>query len=138
VCAAFRPLQDLAIEMVGGRKLVVSALQAFQGAVGGPFVALVPAFSAEERKLVEAIARLLLDSGCEELCCVGPEAEMLHDTLDALLERSGRLEVVTTGIEDLDEALEYFLYGAGGGSKTLLALVSDHPDLAAALLARAR
>src|SRR4051812_42436143 len=76
------------------------------GAVGGigdlsispPFVALVPSYSAPERRAVEAIAKELIRIGCVEFCCVGPEAELVHDALDQIIEDVGTLEVATTGI----------------------------------------
>jgi hypothetical protein len=74
-----------------------------------------------------------MDLGCIEFCCVGPQAEQLHDSLDGIVEERGALEVVTTWHTDYSEACEYFLFAAGGKPPTLLALISSRPDLAALL-----
>jgi hypothetical protein len=94
-----------------------------------PFVTLLPAYSALERERAKAMAKELLNLGCVEFCCVGPEAEPLHDALDEIIETEGALEVVTTWIEDPTEAIEYFLHTAGGGRLNLLALIQAQSAL---------
>ena len=74
-----------------------------------------------------------MDRGCVEFCCVGPQAELLHDALDEVLEERGALEVVTTWHTDDSDAAEYFLFAAGSKLPTLLALVAAHPELVALL-----
>ncbi|HCF62685.1 MAG TPA: hypothetical protein DFS52_32435 [Myxococcales bacterium] len=76
--------------------------------------------------------------GSVELCAVGPEAEQLHDALDAVLEASGALEVVTTWHQSISDACDYFLYAAAAGRANLLALIGEHPELQAMLVERAR
>ena len=119
----------------GGRKLVLDSLgTSVDYPLNRPFVALAPAFDAEERQRVEAIASTLMDLGCMEFCCVGPQAEQLHESLDEIVEERGALEVVTTWHTDYSDACEYFLFAAAGGRPpTLLALISSHRQLAALL-----
>jgi hypothetical protein len=73
-----------------------------------------------------------------EFCCVGPEAEILHDSIDEIVEKQGELEVPTTWHNDYSDAAEYFLFAAGGKPQALLALVASHPDLVALLEKEAR
>lgn len=122
-----------------GRNLVLGSLGApVDYSLRRPFVTLVPAFDAGERQKVEAMTGILMELGCREFCCVGPEAEQLHDSLDGIIEERGALEVATTWHTDYSDACEYFLFAAGGRPPTLLALVSAHPDLTASLEAEAR
>jgi len=60
---------------------------------------------------------------------VGPAAELLHDALDDIIENDGALSVVTTWHTDEKDACEYFLFAAGGAVKSLVALISLHPEL---------
>jgi hypothetical protein len=64
---------------------------------------------------------------------VGPEAELLHDSIDELVEARGESDIVTTWHLDCEDAAEYFVYGAGGGELRLVALVLSHPEVVAAL-----
>jgi hypothetical protein len=59
-------------------------------------------------------------------------AELLHDHLDLLLEEDGQIDVVTWH-ENIIDGCEYFLFGAGGQSLTLYALISHHLELLDAL-----
>lgn len=102
------------------------------------FVVLVPAFNSAEREKVVAVTSNLVDLGCKEFCCVGPEAEPLHDAIDAIVEDSGALEIVTTWYTDGNDACEYFLFAAGAAKLTLLALVSEHPKLISMLESRSK
>jgi hypothetical protein len=122
-----------------GRTLRVTALEAPPPASRsrGPFVALLPAFDVSERERSEILASLLLQLGCIEICCVGRDAELLHDTLDGMLEERGALDVVTTWHAGEAEAVEYFLFAAGGGAATLLALTAEHPALTTLLNSQA-
>ena len=127
------------LTLAGSRKLVISSPGASADySIQRPFVALLPAFNASEREQAEAITKDLIDLGCVELCCVGPEAEQLHDALDSIIEAGNALEVVTTWHEDPMDACEYFLHAAAGGRANLLALILSHPALQAMLEAEAR
>ncbi len=103
-----------------------------------PFVTLLPAFSDKDRERAVAVTLSLIFLGAVEFCCVGPEAEQLHDALDEAVEDIGALDVVTTWDQQITEGCEYFLYAAGGRETTLLALVLTHPELLATLGAAAR
>jgi hypothetical protein len=123
----------------GGRNLVFgSPGTSADYSVCRPFAALVPAFDPGERQQVEAMTGTLVDLGCREFCCVGPQAEQLHDSIDGIIEDRGAIELVTTWHTDYSDACEYFLFAAGGRPPSLLALVSAHPDLAALLEDEAR
>ena len=98
-----------------------------------PLATLLPAFNEGERRQAEARVDLLMDRGCVEFCCVGLQAELLHDSIDEIVEKKGAFEVVTTWHTDYTDASEYFLLAAGGKSPTLLALVTSHPELVALL-----
>jgi hypothetical protein len=98
-----------------------------------PFAALLLASNKVERLDAQRIAATLLDFGCSEFCCMGEEAKELHDFLDDLIEDLGRFEVVTTFHLDATEACEYFLYAAGGGIESLLAVILSHPYLVSKL-----
>jgi hypothetical protein len=122
-----------------GRTLVFLSLDESQStSLNRPFATLLPAFDEKERRQAEAVAGLLMDRGSVEFCCVGPEAELLHDSIDEIVEKRGALEVVTTWHTDYSDASEYFLFAAGGRSPTLLALVASHPELVALLEKEAR
>lgn len=117
-----------------GRALIFLSLdQQPSASLTRPFATLLPAFDAGERRKAVAMAALLTDQGCVEFCCVGPEAELLHDSIDEVIEKKGALDVVTTWHTDYSDASEYFLFAAGGKSPTLLALVASHPELVALL-----
>jgi hypothetical protein len=103
-----------------------------------PFAALVTAFNRREREAVEVLAAKLVESGCSEICCVGPCAEELHDGLDRIVEARGLLAVVTTWHTNLHEACEHFLFAAVPGAPVLLALVAEHPELVGLLKELAR
>jgi hypothetical protein len=122
------------LKLRDGRSLILGLLdEPLDYASGQQFVALLPAFSLAERQRVESLTSVLLDLGCRELCCVGPEAEELHDSLDELVEQRGATDLVTTWHRDHEDACEYFLHAASGGTLSLVALVSAHPDLEAVL-----
>ena len=94
-----------------------------------PFVALLPASDKAECIEAEKLIVELMDMGCVEFCCVGQEAELLHDKIDYVIEACGVTNIVTTFDADIHEACEYFLFGAGGGQGLLLAMISEHQDL---------
>jgi len=122
------------LNLSGKRKLVFLSLdQSPSISLSQPFATLFPAFDEVERRQAEAMARILMAQGCVEFCCVGPEAELLHDSIDEIVEQKGALDVVTTWHTDYSDASEYFLFAAGGKPPTLLALVASHPDLVALL-----
>jgi hypothetical protein len=119
---------------MSARTLIFLALdQAANASPGQPFATLLPAFDEKERDQAKAVAVLLLEQGCAEFCCVGPEAELLHDSIDAIVESKGALRVVTTWHTDWSDASEYFLFAAGSRASTLLAVVGAHPGLVAML-----
>lgn len=119
------------------RKLTISSLTPPLPpgrSIQSPFVTLLPAYNASERQHAEATAKELINLGCVEFCCVGPESELLHDTLDVIVEAEGKFDIVTTWIEDPVAAGEYFLHAAAaGGRANLLALVEAHPEIQAML-----
>ncbi|MES2822753.1 MAG: hypothetical protein V4732_04055 [Pseudomonadota bacterium] len=98
-----------------------------------PFAVLLPASNRLDLLEAEAIIVALLETGCIEFCCVGSEAELLHDSIDSLIEDRAAFDVVTTFHLDEIDACEYFLFAAGGGVKSLLALVASHPKLVSRL-----
>jgi len=118
--------------------IVLSVDDVSNATVRPPFVTLLPAFNETERRQADAIIGFLLARGCVEVCCVGPEAEQLHDSIDAIVESVGYLDMVTTWHTDYSDAFEYFLFAAGGGSAMLVAVVASHPDLVALLEKEAR
>lgn len=116
------------------RKLTITLVGADANhSIQPPFVALLPSYNKPERQQVEALAKDLIKNGCVEFCCVGPQAEVLHDALDEIIETEGATDVVTTWFEDPTEASEYFLRAAAGGRANLLALVQSHSELQALL-----
>jgi hypothetical protein len=115
-----------------GRSLTLAMLGDWSATTSpAPFVALVPASNESERQQVEASTGALVDAGCVEICCVGCDAEVLHDAIDWIVEERGALEVVTTWDVDEREGCEYFLQTAAGASLPLLALILEHPALTA-------
>jgi len=129
--------QTFALE--GNRCLVVGTLDATpSNLINPPFVSLMPAFNSSDRRQAAAIANSLIDLGCVEFCCVGPEGEQLHDTLDEIIEGRGALEIVTMWDADPDLVCEYFLYAAAAGKANLLALLSGHHELQAILEMKAQ
>lgn len=96
-----------------------------------PFATLLPAFDEQERRQAVRLVDDLLRLGCKDFCCAGPQAEQLHDSIDAVVEKRGELDVVTTWHKDCTDACEYFLYATVG--KGLLALIEEHPELEASL-----
>ena len=114
------------------RSLVVSA-PTEEVSVPAPFTTLMPAFDAAERSVMEALALGLVAQGCEGFCCVGPEAELLHDGLDSIVEDAGALHVLTTGYTDEAEAIEYLLF-SGGGTHSMIAMIGSHSELSARLI----
>lgn len=120
---------------VGGkRRLTLSVLEMpADPLLMPPFVTLLAAYNAVERQAAAGLAKALIDRGCVEFCCIGPEAELLHDALDDMIETEGTLDVVTTWIDDPKEGCEYFVHAAAGASANLLALVQSHPELQAIL-----
>jgi hypothetical protein len=113
--------------------LIASMSESMDERLRGSFVTLFPAYRAQEEDAAESLVGPLVQRGCVEFCCVGPLAEKLHDTIDALIESAEAFHVVTTWHESGDEACEYFLAAAGGTADVLVAFVADYPDLVAAL-----
>ena len=130
--------RDMSEQLVvsGFRYLILeSPFCATQVSIPKPFAVLVPAFDESERRQIEEIAMNLVNIGCEDFCCVGPESELLHDALDWLFvdNENETIDVVTSAFEDESDACEYFLFAAGAQMFHLLALVSLHPELTSLL-----
>ena len=118
------------LSLPGGRKVVFAPFgQTVDFDLPRPFVALLPAASAADSTLAEAIIGPLIELGCIEVCCVGPNAELMHDRLDIVVETAGRLEIITTWFGDEHRASEYMLFAAGGGTASILAMVLDQPRI---------
>lgn len=93
----------------------------------GAFVTLLPAYSSQDVTNALLAAKIIINFNCKQLCCVGPQSEVLHDELDFLVEDENKLDVVTTAFTNEAEACEYFLFAADAGqTKYLLALVAEH------------
>ena len=125
----------MAVEVAtfGGREVHIGSPSGISAVdLFSPFAALVAAFCQEEVKEILGVAGLL-ELGCKEFCCVGFEAEVLHDHLDRLVEDSNRLDVVTTWHTDVVDGCEYFLFAAGGQRLVLYGLISRHREVMAAL-----
>lgn len=120
-----------------GRALLLASRHTSVATVGeflsAPFAAMVPAFGVEDQSAAEAVMGAFVDRGCVEICCVGPDAESLHDGIDSIIEDKKYFDIVTTWHEDQYEAAEYFVLAAGGKSPMLVAFVQEQPQLAALL-----
>lgn len=97
--------------------------------INGQFGVLLPAYNKKERQKCEQICIDLVEIECMEFCCIGSEAEILHDSLDYIIEDINALDIVTTYDFDENEACEYFLFGMGAGTYSLLALVEEHESI---------
>ncbi|MET4616205.1 hypothetical protein ABIA71_001781 [Stenotrophomonas sp. 2619] len=80
---------------------------------GVPFACVLPAAIAPLQGSTRALVNVLLKLGCHEFVCVGAEARHLEDALDEIVEDAGRMDVVTTAIEEAKEAAEYVLFAVG-------------------------
>lgn len=98
-----------------------------------PFAVMLPAFVRSEVEATTRAASELVTKRCLEFCCVGPDAEFAHDSIDDMLEARGALDVVTTWHNDVAEGCEYFVLAAGGRTQLLVALVGDRPEAIDAL-----
>ena len=123
-------------DLSNSRKLGFVALDELQTALPwSPLALLLPAFHEQERDRAYAAVQLLPPLAVVEICCLGPEAELLHDKIDAHLEDQMLINVVTTWHTDWEDGKFYFLSLAGGGDElTLIAAVADHPDLVSLLI----
>jgi hypothetical protein len=103
--------------------------------IRGPFAMMLAASSIIPTEAQRRLIETAVERGCIEFCCVGPFGEQLHDYTDGLLEDRGELEIVTTWHveEPLEDTVHYFLHVAGEKALTLIAAISDAPDLARAL-----
>jgi hypothetical protein len=127
-------MSDRTLPFSGKRILVLGALQEpIDKPLGPRFATLLSAYDGQERQKAEAIVGELVDRGCIEFCCVGPEAEELHDSIDWIIEDKEAFSVVTTWHENQMEACEYFVSAAAGKPCVLLALVATHPEVVAVL-----
>ena len=98
-----------------------------------PFLVMLPAFSRQERIASEGIAINLVDLGCIDFCCVGQQAEQLHDAIDYIIEDKNNLSVLTTWHCDIKEGCEYFIFAAGIGVRFRIAIVSKHNSIISCL-----
>lgn len=109
-----------------GGTLMVCGLNDFASCMGSLvnelFPVMLPAFNGMERSVAEGIAAGLIGHGCREFCCVGQEAEQLHDSIDWIIEDMQALDIVTTWHQDIVEACEYFVFAAGIGATYRIAL----------------
>ena len=87
---------------------------------------MLPAFDCREREISRIISIDLLDAGCLEFCCLGEEAENLHDELDEIIEIKGLSSIITTWHDDIQDACEYFVNASGGGADCLVGLMEEH------------
>lgn len=121
----------------GGRRLIVLSLGErgeIAARIARPgFATLLPAFTDDERNAAAVLAAELVDLGCAEFCCLGPDSEELHDSIDVMIEDKERIEVVTTWHKSIDEGCEYFVHVAASQPRQLVALVGDHPLIAQSL-----
>lgn len=113
----------------GTRLICLGSLDEHSINLASPFVVLFPAANKAECDVALKLVALLIEKGCIEFCCVGAEAEFLHDEIDCIIEDKGVYEVITSYEVDEIEGCEYFLFAAGGGCTSLLALISEHQNL---------
>jgi hypothetical protein len=92
-----------------------------------PFVVLMPAYGDDAERTAEAIAGLLIDHGCVEFCCVGPNAEVLHDSIDWVIIGKEAFGLLTTWHKEDVAGAEYFLLTSGPQKLAMLALVDGYP-----------
>lgn len=95
------------------------------------YALLLPASRMSEVESSLSFALQAVRLGCKEICCVGQFSDALEDALDAVLELEGKLEVATTSLPVESEALEYFLFAAGGAEPgmDLVAVVENNSAL---------
>jgi len=125
----------------GARSLAIvspEALDEVGPAVSAPFVAMLPAAEESDARGAASLAGDLVRMGCVEICCVGPNAETVHDSVDEVVEDLGALDVVTTWHVDMDEGCQYFISTAGGRPGWLLAILAERSDLASLLRSTVR
>lgn len=75
----------------------------------------------------------ILSSGANydylEICCVGPNAEEMHDSIDDEIVASDTTGIVTTWFKDGEEACEYFVYALGAIYPDIIVLVGASADI---------
>lgn len=91
--------------------------------------ALLPAFTEDEQHRALRVANALIGLGVVEICCVGPNSEVLHDAIDDLLIAQDRAGVCTMWETDQSDAIEDFIFGSGAVCDTFLAFVAEHDEL---------
>jgi hypothetical protein len=98
---------------------------------GRTLAILSPRALDEVRSVISAVllATDLVRMGCAEICCVGPNAEAVHDRVDEVVEDAGALSVVTTWHVDMREGCTYFVSAAAGRPRWLLAVVGEDGEL---------
>jgi hypothetical protein len=117
-------------ESFGSRRLVLlgpTETEVF-ASLHGPFALLLLAEAKMPSADFQDMIHAALVNGCVEFCCMGKYSEELHDSIDALLEERGLVQIVTTwhGDEPLEESLYYFVNLAGSRPPTLLAMVEGN------------
>lgn len=118
-----------ALKFCGREVFVCSFGDVLSVRIAPAFVTLIVAACQKDIDENLRVANALLEKGCNEFCCIGPESEKLHDQLDNLIEDAGLIDVVTTWHKDITEGCEYFLFAAGGQSVPLVGLISKHPQI---------
>jgi hypothetical protein len=77
--------------------------------------------------LVSRFIPSVVNCGYMEFCCIGPNAEEVHDSIDDEMAAKDTLGIVTTWFNDEKEACEYFVY-ALGAVYTNLVIFAGHAD----------
>lgn len=120
------------------RKLLIRPLTPLNEVLPAGFIALIPAFGENERTDGEELMASLLELGCLHVCCLGPESETLHDSIDWVIEAANQLDVVTTWHDDVVEGCEYFVHVASGRAQVLVAFVAERPEVVDTLMNEVR
>ncbi len=93
-----------------GCVLVIDGMDALH-VPAAPFVALLHARDTGDPVALKRLVEGLLDRGCGEICCAGPDAEVVHDAIDWIVEDKG-LQTTTTWHEEPEEAVAYAVLAA--------------------------
>jgi hypothetical protein len=122
------------LDIWDGRTVLVCSAQELRKRVfDEPFAILLPAFNPVELEQSEQLVSFLLDQGCVQFCCVGPDSELLHDNIDMLIviysieHDRNDLGILTVWDTDSSEGAWNFLFLTG--AVDLVALLDAHPDL---------
>ena len=101
-------------------------LPLFKNPIKDKFAVLFPVLKPEiEDEKIIWFSKKMIDFGCIEFCIVGLDSERIHDLIDDVIVEKEMLDIVTTWHDVLDEACDYFLNCAGGGTCHLIAFARD-------------